>query len=66
MVEIFFDIAERQAIRRGTFTSVRDVTNAIRRFIDNYNTDCQPFTWTKPADQILKKAKRPTTSETGH
>src|SRR5690625_4254248 len=39
MVEIFFGIAERQAIRRGTFTSVRELTSAIRRFIDNYNTD---------------------------
>jgi hypothetical protein len=66
MVEIFFGIAECQAIRRGTFRSVRELTGAIRRFINAYNTRCQPFTWTKPADQILKKAKRPTTSETGH
>ena len=66
MVEIFFGIAERQAIRRGTFASVREFTTTIRRFIDHYNTDCQPFAWTKTADQILKKAKRPTTSETRH
>ena len=66
MVEILFGIAERQAIRRGTFRSVRELTTTIRRFIDHYNADCEPFTWTKPADQILKKAKRPTTSETDH
>lgn len=66
MVEIFFGIAERQAIRRGTFRSVRELTTAIRRFIDTYNKDCQPFAWTKTADQILTKAKRPTTSETRH
>ena len=66
MVEIFFGIAERQAIRRGTFRSVRELTGAIRRFIDAYNTRCQPFTWTKPADQILKKAKPATTSDTRH
>ena len=30
MVEIFFGIITRQAIRRGTFTSVRDLTDAIR------------------------------------
>src|SRR5665648_413328 len=66
MVEIFFGIAERQAIRRGTFRSVRELTDAIRRFIDAYNTRCQPFTWTKPADQILKKAKPATTSDTRH
>jgi hypothetical protein len=34
MVEIFFDIITRQAIRRGTFTSVRDLIAAIRAFID--------------------------------
>ncbi len=66
MVEIFFGIAERQAIRRGTFTSVRDLTTAIRRVIDNYNKDCQPFTWTKTPEQILTKAKRPDTSNTRH
>lgn len=66
MVEIFFGIAERQAIRRGTFKSVRDLIAAIRRFIDNYNKDCQPFKWTKTSEQILKKAKRPDTSNTRH
>jgi transposase len=66
MVEIFFGIAERQAVRRGPVASVRELTTTIRRFIDHYDTDCQPFTWTKTADQILRKATRPTTSETRH
>ena len=56
LVEIFFGIITRQAIRRGTFRSVRDLTDAIRRFIDGWNERCQPFTWTKTADQILEKA----------
>ena len=34
MVEIFFGIITRQAIRRGTFTSVKDLTGAIGIFID--------------------------------
>jgi transposase len=58
MVEIFFGIITRQAIRRGSFDSVRDLTNAIRRFIDGWNDRCEPFTWTKPADEILAKAIR--------
>ena len=37
MVEIFFGIITRQAIRRGTFTSVKDLTAAIGAFIDAYN-----------------------------
>src|SRR3954468_10452777 len=58
MVEIFFGIITRQAIRRGTFTSVGDLIGAIRAFIDGYNQRCQPFRWTKTADQILTKADR--------
>ena len=58
MVEIFFGIITRQAIRRGTFTSVPDLIGAIRTFIDAYNEHCQPFVWTKTADQILTKANR--------
>jgi transposase len=56
MVEIFFGIITRQAIRRGTFTSVKDLTSAIRRFIDGWNDRCQPFAWTKTADEIIPKA----------
>jgi transposase len=56
MVEIFFGIITRQAIRRGSFTSVRDLTDAIRAFIDGWNERCQPFTWTKTADEILPHA----------
>ena len=56
MVEIFFGIITRQAIRRGTFTSVKDLIAAIETFIDGWNERCQPFIWTKTADQILAKA----------
>src|SRR5690242_4713713 len=49
MVEIFFGIITRQAIRRGTFTSVKDLIGAIETFIDGWNERCQPFVWTKPA-----------------
>ena len=57
MVEIFFGIITRQAIRRGTFTSVRDLTDAIRTFIDSWNDRCHPFTWTKTADDLLDHCK---------
>ena len=55
MVEIFFGIITRQAIRRGTFTSVKDLITAIETYIDAWNERCQPFTWTKTADDILTK-----------
>jgi transposase len=67
MVEIFFGIITRQAIRRGTFTSVKDLIAAIETYIDGWNQRCQPFTWTKTADQILAKTKpRKKTSNTRH
>ena len=66
MVEIFFGIITRQAIRRATFTSVPDLIGAIRAFIDGYNQRCEPFRWTKTADQILAKANRQKNSDTRH
>jgi transposase len=64
MVEISFSMAERQAIHRGSYRSVRDLTKAIRTYIDGWNDRAHPFTWTKPAEQILAKAKRPQSSNT--
>ena len=66
LVEVFFGIITRQAIRRGTFTSVKDLIAAIEAFIDAWNDRCQPFVWTKTADEILTKANRKVTSNTRH
>lgn len=66
LVEVFFGIITRQAIRRGTFTSVKDLIAAIETFIDGWNDRCQPFVWTKTADEILTKAHRKPTSNTRH
>ena len=66
IVEIFFGIITRQAIRRGSFTSVKDLIAAIQTYIDGWNDRCQPFVWTKTADDIIAKAHRKTTSNTRH
>ena len=57
MVEIFFGIITRQAIRRGTYKSVRELTATIGAFIDAYNDRCQPFAWTKDADELIAKIR---------
>jgi transposase len=57
-VEIFFSIITRQAIRRGTYRSVKDLTARIGEFIDGWNERCQPFVWTKSADELLAKARK--------
>ena len=65
-VETFFGLLTRQAIRRGSHRSVPDLIAAIHRYIDAWNTDCQPFSWVKDADDIMIKATRNRTSGTGH
>ncbi len=66
LVEVFFGIITRQAIRRGTFANVKELIAAISRFIDGWNERCHPFIWTKTADQILPHAQRQRTSDAGH
>jgi len=66
LVEVWFGIVERQAIRRGVFKSVADLNAKIRAFINGWNDRAHPFVWTKTADQILAKANRPTTSNPRH
>jgi len=66
LVEVWFSIAERQAIHRGTFTSVRDLTRKIRKFVDGWNARSHPFTWTRPAEEVLAKANRKKTSNAEH
>ena len=66
LVEVWFGIVERQAIRRGVFKSVADLNAKIRTFINGWNDRAHPFVWTKTADQILAKANRPTTSNPRH
>jgi transposase len=66
MVEIFFGIITRQAIRRGSFGSVRELIEAITKFIDGWNERCEPFVWTKDAETIIGKSHRKPTSGTRH
>ena len=66
LVEVWFGIIERQAIRRGVFPSVRDLTIKIRAFITGWNRRKHPFIWIKTPDQILAKIKRKQTSSASH
>lgn len=57
-VEIWFNIITQKAIRRGTFSSVKELVTKIRVFVDNYNRHPRPFAWTATADSILAKVQR--------
>ena len=50
-------IITKQAIRRGAFTSVNPLIHRIRDYIERWNTDAAPFTWTATADEILAKVR---------
>ncbi len=56
-IEIWFGIITRQAIRRGTFTSVTALIARIRDYVAHWNTDAEPFTWTATVDEILAKVR---------
>ena len=46
-VEVWFSILTRRVLRNGSFTSPRQVREAINRFLKAYNQDAAPFEWTK-------------------
>jgi len=67
-VETWFGILSRQAIRRGSFGSVKELVAMIDAFTRQWNEGSSPFVWVKTADAILAKAVRkpPATNESGH
>ena len=64
-VEIWFNIITQKAIRRGSFSSVRELVDKIRYFTDAYNPEARPFLWTATADSILQKIQRLCTAISG-
>jgi transposase len=67
-IETWFGILSRQAIRRGSFRSVKELIAMIAAFTAQWNEGSTPFHWVKTADQILAKAvRKPSTiGESGH
>ncbi|MGH7179251.1 MAG: IS630 family transposase [Tepidisphaeraceae bacterium] len=68
LVERFFALITDKAIRRGSFTSVKQLVRKIDHFVTHYNQNCKPFIWTATADSILAKLQRlcARISGTGH
>ena len=58
LVEVFFSIITRQAIRRGSFNNVKELNTAIRDFISGWNGRCRPFVWVKTAEEILPHTRK--------
>jgi len=57
-VEIWFNRITQQAIRRGTFRSVRELVEKIDTYVQSSNASARPFVWTATADSIFAKVQR--------
>ena len=58
MVERFFRDITTERLRRGVFTSVAELIDAIDGYIAHHNINPKPFIWTKSARDILQKVIR--------
>jgi transposase len=58
LVEGWFNLLTERRLRRGTFTSVAALEDAIDLWVDYWNDDPKPFIWKKPAEEIMTKIKR--------
>ena len=57
-VERWFGLITQQAIRRGSFSSVKELVHKINNFVEHYNAQTTPFVWVATADSILAKIER--------
>ncbi len=57
-IERWFGFITQQAIRRGSFRSVKDLVSRIDHFVQHYNRNCRPFAWAATADSTLQKLAR--------
>ncbi len=58
MVERFFSTLTEKQIRRGVFTSVGQLEECIKSYLDTYNENPRPLVWTKSVEGIMKKVGR--------
>jgi len=58
LVERWFKELTDRRLRRGTFTSVPALIEAIETWAGHWNTDPNPFVWHAAADEILTKVRR--------
>lgn len=57
-VERWFGLITQQAIRRGSFQSVKELVKRIDSYVQHYNLHTRPFVWTATADSIFAKLQR--------
>ena len=58
LIERWFKELTDKRLRRGTFTSVADLTAAITTWAQHWNTNPTPFIWKATAEDIITKVRR--------
>ncbi len=58
LVERWFKELTDKRLRRGRFTSVADLTDAITTWAEHWNDDPKPFIWKATAEEIIAKVQR--------
>lgn len=58
LIEGWFSVLTRKALRDASFKSVAELENAIDVWASNWNNDPQPFIWTKTVNDIINKVQR--------
>ena len=58
LVERFFGLLTEKQLRRGIFTSVKELEATIMQFVETHNKTKKPFVWTKSSEEILVKVER--------
>ncbi len=58
LVERWFKELTDKRLRRGTFTSVNELAEAITAWAAHWNTDPKPFIWKATAEDIIAKVQR--------
>ena len=58
LVECWFSILARKALKGRAFSSVAELQHAIEHWTAHWNHDPQPLRWTKQAQPVIDKVKR--------
>ena len=58
LIERWFKELTDRRLRRGTFSSVPDLLDAIYDWAHHWNADPKPFVWHKTAEEIITKVRR--------
>ena len=62
LIEGWFRQLTDKRLRRGSFMSLEHLAEAIRIWVEQWNTDPTPFTWTARPEDILTKIERARTA----